>query len=958
MNVVISTSLRAAEETVMKDDLKSGLDKWETPSNRYIEIIDGLLANKTTYSSSISLKEKNIGNFQLSFRLTFFEDNDVLPGHFRIDIDRGYGTWRLFFTRHDKLSQITSKFYPRDAKKGDRPLFDEVINTPLPLMEWLDIAILCNNDSYILKIGDKSFLLGTAPGRGGITIGSYKQPFAVDNFKIVYSNPEELSLNLLINSSFEYSSNPDIPDYWAGNGERYRHKGLPDEFSTADGIKDFRENFYLDQTQAYHGERSIRIGAPFNLTSQGIDVIPGRNYHISCYIKSDISDLKVVIGATHDNIGKPVKEEMVTVGKEWRYYDLQLPDYPQDRLSFYVKPVDSGKIWVDAVQIEEGITATPYSPCWYDTGFNLPCDANKNQCSNNVNGIKSTLERRDIVSSGKLDLTALKLVPKDPVKHVFDFEFDIKNVAEEDSAYGIAVVITSKTSSEQIKTCNKQIPRGKTVKIRFDSFVIDDLRCCINIIATNSSGTIIKHTREFVDLPQPMRIYPEYSFYTNEKDARIVVQFDSIFKDKIKDCKLLLEVIVAGYHQYPLEKHNYDLSDSKLKQIFSISTARLSPKIYNVKATVVDKDGKAIIQSEAELNIMRPSATEVKINRINRGVYVNGKPFLPYGILVSGFGEKQLQYYRECGFSYIQFISHWKSPEINMKFLASCERLGISAIAFHVSRPYTAPPYEAAASYRASPAFVGIVPNDESADRIVYEEAGRTKNACPERLIWINHNFHSYRAFANRLDGFPGDVLSIDRYPFIMQPPGRPQSTNDIYSIEQVVEMMNRDGIRERKPVFLWLQGAERFSKEPTPQQLTWQTYISLVNNCMGFTYFGGIPDSERVWTRMIELNKEIQSLTPALFSLEDEPEIITVGKISKDNIRFLAKKLDNELTVICVNRSLSPVEAFLDLSSVGVKVPHLVEVLFENRKFNTDDEGILKDKFDSMERHVYRIKL
>ena len=407
-------------------------------------------------------------------------------------------------------------------------------------------------------------------------------------------------------------------------------------------------------------------------------------------------------------------------------------------------------------------------------------------------------------------------------------------------------------------------------------------------------------------------------------------------------------------------KNSYDLKASTLRQIFSIPlTARISPNVYTVKAKLVDKQGKEIICEETEL-IRRPASnTEVKINRINRGIYVNGRPFLPYGILVSGggFGGKQLQYYRGCGFSYIQFISHWNRPEANLEFLAHCERLGIDAIAFHVSRPYAAAPYEAAERYSQSPAFVGIVPNDESGDRIVYDEVNMTKQACPDRIICGNHHFHSYRAFANRIDGFPGDVLSIDRYPFILQPPGRPQSTKDIYSIEQCVEMMDRDGVRERKPVFIWLQGAERFSKEPTARQLIWQTYIPMVNHCMGFTYFGGIPDSGPVWEQMIRLNQEVQTLAPALFSLEEEPEIVAADEMTKEDIRFLAKKLGNELTVISVNRTLYPVDATLDLSASGIKSSTPVEVLFENRKLNTDDKGILKDKFNPMERHVYRMK-
>jgi hypothetical protein len=212
-------------------------------------------------------------------------------------------------------------------------------------------------------------------------------------------------------------------------------------------------------------------------------------------------------------------------------------------------------------------------------------------------------------------------------------------------------------------------------------------------------------------------------------------------------------------------------------------------------------------------------------------------------------------------------------------------------------------------------------------------------------------------AFANRIDGFPGDVLSIDRYPFILQPPGRPQTTCDIYSFELTLEMMDKDGKRERKPVYCWLQSSERFAKEPSPEQLTWQTYIALANHCMGFTYFGGIPNSKIVWNKMIELNKEVELLKSSLFSLEDEPHVSIEGDAS-EKIRVLAKKLKDELTIICVNRTLYPIEATLELSKANVKDRRTVKVLFEKRNLETDEEGKLKDKFKPLERHVYRLKI
>ena len=810
-----------------------------------------------------------------------------------------------------------------------------------------------------MTVGKESYILGTAPGKGGLTLGSYRQPFAMDDFKLTYSKPESLSPNLLINSSFEYASNSDIPDCWGGNGERYRTQGLPFSMCTAEGLKEFHEKFYLDKNNAFDGKNSIRVESPFFLLSKITNVMKQNDYIISCYLKTNADTQKVKLGATNDSIKKLIKEKVVEVGKDWKRYELNLPAYSQDKLSFLVKPFSDGKIWVDAVQIEAGNKTTPFMPCWYDSGFSLPEDVNKNQCPTNTKAVIYNQQPKNLVPNKDILISDLKLISQDPLKKRFALSMTLENKANKEHELSVAACLTAKRESEQLKTCVKEFPTAKTQHLNFNGFVIKrDLRVCVNTVISNDQGDIIKQTRQFLDVPQPIRIYTDWSYYTIEKDAGIVVQFDADIK-KVINAKLKIEAFVAGYMSYPLSTKIVDLNPLNGKQVVRLPIQRLKAgKQFTVKAQVLNDQGHKVMDAVTDLVKLNASKTDVKINRINRGIYVNGKPFIPYGILVSGMKEKQLEYYKKCGFSYIQLISHWNKSEDNLKFLENCDKLGINAIAFHVARPYSLDPAEAAKVYKNSPALIGIVPNDEIADRIVYDRAIMTKSANPAILNCVNHHFHSYRIFANRIDGFPGDVLSIDRYPFIMQPPGRPQMTNDIFSFEHCLKMLDNDGRRERKPVFIWLQAAERFSKEPTPQQLTWQTYIALVNHCMGFTYFGGVPNSEVVWKQMIQLNKEVQSLKPALFSLEDEPQVTAVGKTTKDNIRILAKKTGNVVTLICVNNSFYPVNAGFDLSELAIQKSESVSVLFENRQLEIGSENILNDTFKPFERHVYRIKL
>ena len=113
-------SVLSASETILKESFQSDSDHWQDASNRHIRIVNGELINTTNYASRISLKEQGIGNFKLSFRLKFLKGSEAQLGHFFIRIDRGYGSWYLYFTTNATQSQVTSKFIPKMLQKEPR----------------------------------------------------------------------------------------------------------------------------------------------------------------------------------------------------------------------------------------------------------------------------------------------------------------------------------------------------------------------------------------------------------------------------------------------------------------------------------------------------------------------------------------------------------------------------------------------------------------------------------------------------------------------------------------------------------------------------------------------------------------------------------------------------------------------------------------------------------------------
>ncbi len=176
--------------------------------------------------------------------------------------------------------------------------------------------------------------------------------------------------NYQINGSFEYASNPDIPDYWTGMGRWTRSNiGIPKNYLTEKGIKDFIKKFYLDDRVAYDGKRSLRVEAPFFVSSTSMFVSAKKDYVISVYLKSSRDNMQVDLSAVYTDREKPYRTTRIAVSKDWKRYQIALPGYPYNKVAMMVKPLDVGKLWVDAVQIEDGLQPTPFKPSHFDAGF-------------------------------------------------------------------------------------------------------------------------------------------------------------------------------------------------------------------------------------------------------------------------------------------------------------------------------------------------------------------------------------------------------------------------------------------------------------------------------------------------------------------------------------------------------------------------------------------------------------
>ena len=941
------------------------------------------------------------------------------------------------------------------------------------------------------------------------------------------------TINHQINGSFEYASNPDIPDYWVGMGRWTRSaNGIPSEMLNEQDVKASAERFFLDDSTAYDGKRSLRIQSPFFASGSSMDVTPEKDYVISAYLKSSRENMMVAFSAVFMDRDKPYLTQEIAVSTDWKRFELKLPKYPNPKLSMMVKPLDSGKLWIDATQIEDGLEATPFKPSHYDAGFTKPqplihlgtdrkdaapsaripspsatppvidgdleniwsdavsvkmgtmmgapsetptqvkllYDAEHMyiafECEDplgvkgkgdsveifmDILGIGSPYyqfifdpsgkkynyrsvegkhdwdwksnwrvaveesqggwtaevaipfadmpESKEVASlesvrmnfcrnysagpelhlgwapvhgtflepehfgtvflSGKgspaFEVKNFRLVSTDATDNRFDLVFDAENAFQSESRLTVLANVETKNAALQTRAQRIVLTPGKNEQLSFKGFRLPDDRCRIGLTVMGEDGKIVKQSRLFLDTPHPLKMYPEYSYYTKEDSARVKLEYTGGMGTTGMTLRLS-----AKLDPLPkvLTKKEYPLTTGK-SNIYEFPLSTLGKAhAYTLEASLVAVDGKLVGKATCDLVRRDPNHTEARVNHFNRGVYLNGAPYIPYGYQIWLLDDTQLKFYKSLGHDYICYTGHWGDTATNHRFLSTCDQLGLKVMDFHAVRPNADAPGKMLAELRSHPSLFATTPVDECVDDKVPGILSEAKMANPYLICYKNDNTAGYRYWRSRIAGLPGEAVSIDRYPLIHLAKGLPQTTSLIYTFERALEMMDEDAKRERKPVFIWMEAAEAVSKEPTKAELTWFHYIAVVNHCVGFTYFGGVPMSRHARETIASLDKELKTIQPFLFSFEEEPKITVNDKNNGEIIRVLAKKLDNELLLVCVSRATEQVEAEFDLSSVIKSEATNVTVMFEGRQLKTGKDHILRDKFPSLGRHVYKISV
>jgi hypothetical protein len=184
----------------------------------------------------------------------------------------------------------------------------------------------------------------------------------------IFGTDAALANNLLPNSSFEITTLPDVPDGW-------------DQYLGPKVVRDWFDLWHLDKDQAFHGKNCMRLAVDSSNQRGKVTIHPhmsrkaikklkwpklkrGKTYTLSLYLKASISDFSVKV--------RFEKYHHIKVSNQWRRYSFTQPMKMEGRSlmhSLGITPESVGTLWIDAVQLEEGQTATPYAPSTMDASL-------------------------------------------------------------------------------------------------------------------------------------------------------------------------------------------------------------------------------------------------------------------------------------------------------------------------------------------------------------------------------------------------------------------------------------------------------------------------------------------------------------------------------------------------------------------------------------------------------------
>lgn len=153
-------------------------------------------------------------------------------------------------------------------------------------------------------------------------------------------------------------------------------------------------------------------------------------------------------------------------------------------------------------------------------------------------------------------------------------------------------------------------------------------------------------------------------------------------------------------------------------------------------------------------------------------------------------------------------------------------------------------------------------------------------------------------------------------------------------------------------PVWMFLVSNNLYNhpREPTAEEQEAETYGVVISGCSGLKYFYGQPVGRKHWQKFLQLNRELEELTPIISSPEPVPQLH-----ANRPILTLTRKYEGRIYILAVNISSTAQELHLDLSKLLRHKPLSARSLFDDPTPGLSG-FVLADTLPPLTRRVYEI--
>ncbi len=890
----------------------------------------------------------NWGDYQVEFRVKRLALNPA-DQHFGLILRQSAEGSLRFYCRGGSILVL--------EQAGGREIrHTEFAKLPQPLgvgeaAAWTTFGVSCSGSEA--RVYENGTLLGTLTGilprHGTGQFYAYQLELLLDDLKIgggpgAPAPTSQAALdtpNLVANSSFEFCTEPGLADYWG-----CPHWGLMDVHWILN-LDEWHRCFGADDTTAYAGKRSFRVrnlGAQsgpilanggLTLWSCCLSTAPGEPYVLSAYLKGQPAGVKVSFGG-----------QQLTLTDTWHRYSV--PFVRTDGKSPYqdmirVYPASEGTFWIDAVQVEKGKSATPYTPSLKDAFLDARSGG-----------------QRQVRPVPRLKLPRLEARPQldgnlsetcwGQAAHV---DLSLTDGRPPQEPTSVAVFYTGEGVYLGFCCRDKEAGRNTCRETRRDASVWNDPSLEI-----------------FLDPRLTRSRY--YHLVVNQQG----VQYDAAGVDDSWNGRWQAATRTepgAWYAEVFLPFSDLDL-DWTTGEWWGVNLCRENHRLQEASCWSPTYGGFHVPDRFGQVGLDAATLAPYLQRRAGQGsaavaarppgapaamVKVAGKPFLPFGFYWEGPTPPELfDYLARNGFNAICICAP-RSGDRHGALLAALDAAAKAGMKVVVEVPAQGADKERAAALikecRQHPALLAWCLFDEvftaawgkANYQAVCDTYREMKQLDPDHLICLVENEYGLGYLKGKNLDFPGDVVWIDYYAY--PPSGNLAATTDY------VKTMAAMAAKPQQPCWLCpLGGGYAFwaSREYTPAEAEFSTYTALVNGTTGFLFFASHPRSPSLWAKLKQLAQEARALTPVLATGTPLPGV----ECSEGAVQYLAQRCGERLYVIAVNGSAQPVRARFNLGALAL-TGQAAQVEFENRSI-APAGALLEDDFAGYQRHVYVLTL